>query len=220
MAESQEIPEGTPDPREPEVLVTCPECGADPELQPHEALVVQERLQAGGYLHNDISMTCSSCRHSWTHGVPRGTLDVYDDLHCPVCSVERESRLGRLKRWVMDRLPRVDPPDPVVDRQVMLVHRVRITDLPVEGNPGELMLHLKCPRCFYFDRTGRMTDGKRVTLVGYPEIAGAITEETNPYGWVPDPGGPYPMVIPGARGLVEVPGPAEDGDASGAAAGD
>lgn len=150
--------EDAPAPRsvDEDVEVSCPECGGEPNYQPEEALAVQERLQANGYLHNDINLKCTECGHSWPHGVPRGEFDGYDDLECSACGHE-----------------------------AMLVHRVRLTDPPGDGG-GEVTLHLKCPRCYQFDRTQRKMDRNGVTLVGYPGLTGEINSEVNPYGWIPD----------------------------------
>lgn len=156
---SDDIPADAPDPRtlDPDVEVTCPECGGEPNYQPDTALTVQERLQANGYLHNDINIKCTECGHSWAHGIPRGRFEGYPDLECEAC-----------------------------DHEHVLVHRVRLDTPPTNGNAGEVVLHTKCPRCFYFNRVYRKMDPQGVTLVGYSQIVGEIDEDVNPYGWVPD----------------------------------
>ena len=150
--------EDAPAPREigEDLEVRCPECGGEPNYQPDEALAVQERLQSNGYLHNDISIKCTECGHSWPHGVPRGEWDGYGDLSCEACGHE-----------------------------TMLVHRVRLNTAPEDGE-GEVTLHLKCPECYKFDRTARKMDRNGVSLVGYPQLTGEIDSTVNPYGWLPD----------------------------------
>ena len=137
--------------------VQCPECGGEPNMQPEEALEVQERLQSNGYLHNDINLKCTECNHSWPHGIPRGRFEGFPDLECGACGYE-----------------------------TMLVHRVNLNEVPSGDSPGEVTLHLKCPACYQFDRVLRAMDAQGVTLVGYPDLTGEIDEDTNPYGWVPD----------------------------------
>jgi len=58
----------------------CPECGASPT----EDSVVQHRLAAVGYLHDDVKLQCSECEASWLLGIPIGE-GGYDDLWCPSC---------------------------------------------------------------------------------------------------------------------------------------
>lgn len=59
----------------------------------------------------------------------------------------------------------------------MLVHRVA----PKSAN---VVLHLKCPNCYHFDRIRRSKDTKNgdVALVGYPQISGE-TAGCDPYGY-------------------------------------
>lgn len=59
----------------------------------------------------------------------------------------------------------------------MLVHRVA----PKSAN---VVLHLKCPKCFHFERVRRTKDAKNgdVALVGYPQISGE-TSGCDPYGY-------------------------------------
>lgn len=166
---NQDVPEGYdgPDPREVAVHVTCPECDGEPQYQPNEALTVQERLQASGYLHNDIKLKCTECGSTWTHGVPRGQTEWFEDLDCAACG------------W-----------------EYVLIHRVRINHVAEDGRSAEVLLNYKCPKCYYFNSVHRRTDSSLCALVGYPQITGLIeTEDVTPYGWEADEEGR--PVIPG-----------------------
>lgn len=63
------------------------------------------------------------------------------------------------------------------DDEWMFVHRVA----PKSAN---VVLHLKCPNCYHFDRVRRSKDTKNggVALVGYPQITGE-TAGCDPYGY-------------------------------------
>lgn len=69
--------------------VTCPLCGGDPAGARHN-------LAAIGYLHDDITLSCEECGHSWVHGVPIGEYegDRADELFCAHC----EERYGLVHR--------------------------------------------------------------------------------------------------------------------------
>lgn len=62
----------------------------------------------------------------------------------------------------------------------MLVHR-----LSRKGDIGddEVTLHLKCPRCFYFDKTVRAFAEDNIALMGYPPITGNVEDATTTYGY-------------------------------------
>lgn len=71
----------------------CPACGSSPT----DESIVEHRLAATGYLHDDIRLECSECGERWTCGVPIGEEPEFgDDLWCDSC-----------------------------DNSIMLVHRVR-----------------------------------------------------------------------------------------------
>lgn len=57
-----------------------------------------------------------------------------------------------------------------------LVHRV----VP---NDDEVVLHMKCPECYYFWHVERTPGDTGTALVGYPQITGEIDDETDPYGY-------------------------------------
>lgn len=63
------------------------------------------------------------------------------------------------------------------DSEWMLTHRVA-------PKSAEVVLHLKCPNCFHFDKVRRSKDTKNgdVVLVGYPQITGE-TDGCKPYGY-------------------------------------
>lgn len=141
----------------PEVPVFCPECGGEP-VKTAEELRVEHRLGAMGYLHDDQVFECSDCAHEWTHGVPQGAFEGGGDLRCHSC--------------------RHDPG--LEGDQFYRVHRV------VSEQGDQVLLHLKCPRCYLFSKTKREQDNGGVALVGYPDITGS-TEGADPYGWQDSP---------------------------------
>lgn len=141
----------------PDVPIFCPSCGGDP-VKTAEELRVEHRLSAMGYLHDDQEPECSECGHNWTHGVPVGEFEGGDDLRCHSCRH-----------------------DPGLERdQFYRVHRV------VWQQGDDVLLHLKCPRCFLFTTAERQRDNRGVALVGYPDITGS-TEDADPYGWQEQP---------------------------------
>lgn len=58
----------------------CPDCGASPT----DESVVNHRLAAVGYLHDDVKLECSECDGDWLLGIPIGE-GGHDDLWCPSC---------------------------------------------------------------------------------------------------------------------------------------
>jgi uncharacterized Zn finger protein len=60
--------------------VGCPECGHAPT----DDSVVESRLSNLGYHHEDVTLECSNCGHTWQHGIPKGDVDD-DTWVCPAC---------------------------------------------------------------------------------------------------------------------------------------
>lgn len=120
----------------------------------HDDNVVKHRLSAMGYIHDDIEMECDECGQTWPLGVPVGEFegDEAEKLFCSSC----ESRFMRIHRvaprWNSD-------PD---NRKVML--------------------HLKCPNCYYFEKQQRDVGPNGRSLVGYPDITGS-TDGASPEGY-------------------------------------
>jgi DNA-directed RNA polymerase subunit RPC12/RpoP len=83
----------------------------------------------------------------------------------------------------------------------MLVHRVA-------PKSAHVVLHLKCPECFNFDRVERALDDANgnVALVGYPQITGS-TEGCDPYGYQDDDAEecPEPLCIEHGNGTLGCP---------------
>jgi len=141
----------------PETPLFCPDCGAELDTST-EDLLVEHRLSAMGYLHDDQVLTCPECGSQSTHGVPVGEFEGGLDLECRSCRHD----------------PSLEQP------QFYRVHRV------VWQQGDQARLHLKCPRCFHFRSVERERDNRGVALVGYPDITGS-TEGADPYGWHEDP---------------------------------
>lgn len=147
----------------PDVPVYCPECGGEPVKQSGE-LKVEHRLGAMGYLHDDQNFECSECGNTWAHGVPVGEIewDDADDLRCHSC--------------------RHDPD--LDEEQYYRVHRVVPSRESSPGGPGEVTLHLKCPRCHLFSKVQRQMGKKGIALVGFPDITGSVDhEDVEAYGY-------------------------------------
>lgn len=65
------------------------------------------------------------------------------------------------------------------EKRFMRVHRV----VPRWRSEDKVMLHLKCPNCYYFDKQQRVAgDGGKV-LVGYPDITGSVANAAEPEGY-------------------------------------
>lgn len=138
----------------------CPECGAEPPQEQIDRAIVHDRLTNTGYLHGDFNFECEECGFG-------GDGDRW--VHgVPVGDFE-----GGADLWC-------DPCD-----TWFMVHRVATTGshVPDDG----VLLHLKCPSCFRFEKINRKGDRRGVHLVGYPPITGKIDDETRPYGWSDEP---------------------------------
>lgn len=131
----------------------CPYCGGTPT----DESVIEHRLSANGYLHDDIHMQCQDCSNEWPCGVPIGEIDddYSADLYCDSC-----------------------------EKRYMRIHRVA-PDWGAPGGRERVLLHLKCPNCFFFDKVIRDCGDRGVALVGYPDITGS-RENAKPYGWSGD----------------------------------
>lgn len=124
---------------------------------PTEESEAQHRLSALGYIHDDVHIECSDCGRKWVHGVPIGEFEGEraEELWCKVC---RES--------------------------YRRVHRVNVGGTNDDGSVN-IVLHLKCPNCYHFERKSRTTDTDGMHLVGYPDITGS-TEMAKPIGYEDD----------------------------------
>lgn len=92
---------------------SCPNCGGDP------ANVIEHRLQALGYKHDDIHLRCEDCGKKWTAGVPIGTPDS-EDLRCDACMESDGVEVYGRANWIRH-----------------------------EDDKGQFSITVKCPRCFY-----------------------------------------------------------------------
>lgn len=101
--ERQELPEHA----------ACPNCGGEPE-DDHT-----HNLQALGYKHDDISLTCSDCGKEWTAGVPIGTPDS-EDLRCDACYKKDGVEVFGRANWIR-----------------------------WQEEKEQFSITVKCPRCFY-----------------------------------------------------------------------
>lgn len=131
----------------------CPYCGGEPT----DDSVVNHRLSATGYLHDDIQLQCQDCGHEWPVGVPIGEIEdpMAEDLYCDSC-----------------------------EKRFMRVHRVA-PDWDSPEDRRRVLLHLKCPNCFYFDKEVRECGDRGIALVGYSDITGSFDDATA-YGWSDD----------------------------------
>lgn len=59
-----------------------------------------------------------------------------------------------------------------------LPHRVRPRNVP-----GTIVVHMKCPNCYYFWTFKRETDEGGTMLYGFPQTTGTIDEDTSAYGY-------------------------------------
>lgn len=125
--------------------------------EPTDESARDHQLSAIGYMHDDIRMECADCDTQWTCGVPIGEVDDgrAEDLFCDSCT-----------------------------QRYMRIHRVA-PDWNARENRKRVLLHLKCPNCFYFDKAVRDCGPKGISLVGYPDITGS-TEDADAYGWPED----------------------------------
>lgn len=133
----------------------CPYCGGDPTGESE----VKHRLSAMGYKHDDVELKCSDCGETWPCGVPIGSYDGKRaaELFCDSCQ----------DRYMLTH--RVEPNWKKADEQ---------------GSDGwEVLVHLKCPNCYYFKRIRRSCGNRGVALMGYPQITGEIDEEASPDGY-------------------------------------
>lgn len=122
-----------------------------------EESIVKHELSKQGYVHDDVELECKECDHTFALGMPIGVFSEGEDLRCDACN----------DYW-------------------MMVHRVQ----PFTGNKeetvteGKVVLHLKCPNCFYFKKIERMQGEQGVALTGYPVITGAVKEsEVEAFGY-------------------------------------
>lgn len=122
--------------------------------KPTDASARDHQLSAVGYLHDDIQLTCRDCDSEWACGMPIGELDhpMAEDLYCDSCT---------------DRF--------------MRVHRVA-PDWGCPENRQRVLIHAKCPNCFYFDKFVRECGPRGIALMGYPDITGSL-ENASEYGW-------------------------------------
>jgi uncharacterized Zn finger protein len=131
--------------------------------------------------------------------------DVPDDGSCPECGAEiddeqvvehRLSTMGYLHddvamecdecgaTWpygvpVGDHEPEHDLRCPSCGHDYMRVHRVAPR---WEDDVRVVMLHLKCPECYYFEKQQREVGPHGKSLVGYPDITGS-TDGAEPEGY-------------------------------------
>lgn len=117
--------------------------------------VVKHRLSAMGYMHDDIEMECDECGSSWPHGVPVGEFEgeEAEDLFCSSC-----------------------------EQRFMRVHRVAPRWTAETEAQRKVILHLKCPNCYYFDKVQREAGPGGRCLIGYPDITGS-TDGAEPEGY-------------------------------------
>lgn len=120
-----------------------------------EDSVVKHRLSAMGYKHDDIELECDGCGQTWPHGVPIGEYDGKraEELFCGAC-----------------------------EERYMLVHRVEPSWSKADTGDWEVLVHLKCPNCYYFKKIARECGPRGVALMGYPQITGD-TEGAEPDGY-------------------------------------
>ncbi|MFD1515661.1 hypothetical protein [Halomarina rubra] len=126
----------------------CPECGGEPA---HDT--VKHRLQALGYLHDDLRLTCSDCGERWTCGVPIGEFDKPElaaDFECP-CGETR------------------------------LVHWIDATGRNARGDIA-LGVKCPNEDCRHFEWIGRETDANNVAMTGYEHLGGQ-TAGADAYGY-------------------------------------
>lgn len=123
--------------------------------EPTDESARRHDLSAIGYLHDDVHLQCEDCDSEWAVGIPIGEIDdeYAADLFCDSC----ESRYMRVHR-VAPRWRRDDESD------------------------RKVLLHLKCPNCYYFDKVVRDCGPQGISLVGYPDITGS-REDADEYGW-------------------------------------
>ena len=63
----------------------------------------------------------------------------------------------------------------------MRVHRAKFS-FDADSETRTMILHMKCPSCYYFTEVEREADGNNVALVGYPDITGEV-DDSDPFGW-------------------------------------
>lgn len=166
----------------------CPECGAEAT----EESLVDHKLSALGYKHDDQMFECSECGHSYPHGVPVGEFDGdAEDLWCDVCD------LGYM------RVHRIKQMDGNVGLHLKCPHHYEFDcpecneEIAADGVrrtvAGRMCPHCErhlerddVPFCFYFTQTRRESGERDISLIGYPDITGELNPE-EPYGFPDDP---------------------------------
>lgn len=67
------------------------------------------------------------------------------------------------------------------EERYQLVHRVVI-----QQHDDSVLIHLKCPNCYHFEKLHRELDDHNVALMGYPQITGDVALADGTYGYTED----------------------------------
>lgn len=126
----------------------CPECGEEPT----DDSIVEHRLSALAYTHDDQILECEKCSNQWTLGVPIGEPEEKkeSELWCDSC-----------------------------EKRFMRVHFIDVN--PSIDEDVKLHLKCPNVECRYYKWFGRDTDRRGVIHTRYPDISGS-EDGADPYG--------------------------------------